>query len=130
MSDGRSSFGLWLPRHRGVRLLHRCRGSFRRALSLGGSAGPTVVRVAQKKGCRDIASCKAYIKDFVSQWLEQHGARAKTAVALRKHAIDADCGVRQNVTWYCGLRATSLILLSTISHERGRRERSPSSVLM
>jgi hypothetical protein len=27
--------------------------------------------------------------------LEQHGAKAKTAVAARKHAIDADCGVRQ-----------------------------------
>ena len=39
---------------------------------------------AQKKGCRDIASCKAYIKEFVSQWLEQHGAKAKTAVAVRK----------------------------------------------
>ena len=25
---------------------------------------------AQKKGCRDIASCKAHIKEFVSQWLE------------------------------------------------------------
>ena len=38
---------------------------------------------AQKKGCRDIASCKAYIKEFVSQWLEQHGVKAKTAVAVR-----------------------------------------------
>ena len=35
----------------------------------------------QEKGCRDIASCKAYIKEFVSQWLDQHGAKAKTAVA-------------------------------------------------
>ena len=42
---------------------------------------------AQKKGCRDSASCKAYIKEFVSQWLEQHGAKAKTAVAVRKHAL-------------------------------------------
>ena len=23
---------------------------------------------AQKKGCRDITSCRAYIKEFVSQW--------------------------------------------------------------
>jgi integrase/recombinase XerD len=61
---------------------------------------------AQKKGCRDIASCKAYIKDFVSQWLEQHGARAKTAVALRKHAIDADCGVRQMLQLACGESVT------------------------
>jgi len=50
---------------------------------------------AQKKGCRDIASCKAYIKEFVSQWLEQHGVKTKTAVAVRKHTIDAECGVRQ-----------------------------------
>jgi hypothetical protein len=28
-------------------------------------------------------------------WLEQHGAKAKTAVAVRKHAIDAERGVRQ-----------------------------------
>jgi site-specific recombinase XerD len=46
---------------------------------------------AQKKGCKDTASCKAYIKEFVSRWLEQHGAKAKTAVAVRKHAIDAEC---------------------------------------
>jgi integrase/recombinase XerD len=42
---------------------------------------------AQKKGCRDIASCKAYIKEFVSQWLDQHGVKSKTAAAVRKHAI-------------------------------------------
>ena len=38
---------------------------------------------AKKKGCGDIASCKAYIKEFVSQWLEQHGVKTKTAVAVR-----------------------------------------------
>jgi integrase/recombinase XerD len=43
---------------------------------------------AEKKGCTDIASCRAYIKEFVSRWLEQHGAEAKTVVAVRKHAID------------------------------------------
>jgi site-specific recombinase XerD len=56
---------------------------------------------AQKKGCRDIASCKVYIKEFVSQWLEQHGAQAKTADALRKHFIDAECGVRQMLRLAC-----------------------------
>jgi len=56
---------------------------------------------AQKKGCRDVASCKAYLKEFVSQWLDQHGAKAKTAVAVRKHAIDADCGVRQILQLAC-----------------------------
>jgi integrase/recombinase XerD len=55
----------------------------------------TFPEFAEKKGCRDIAFCKAYIKEFVSRWLEQHGAKAKTVVAVRKHAIDAECGVRQ-----------------------------------
>ena len=56
---------------------------------------------AQKKGCREIASCKAYIKEFVSQWLDQHGAKAKTPVAVRKHTIDAECGVRQMLQLAC-----------------------------
>jgi integrase/recombinase XerD len=56
---------------------------------------------AQKKGCRDVASCKAYIKEFVSQWLEQHGAKAKTAVAVRKRTIDTECGVRQMLQLVC-----------------------------
>src|SRR5262245_41131652 len=50
---------------------------------------------ARENGCKDVASCRAHIKDFVSHWLEQHGAKAKTAVAVRKHTIDAECGVRQ-----------------------------------
>ena len=32
---------------------------------------------AQKKGGRDIPSCKAHTKEFVSLWLEQHGAPCK-----------------------------------------------------
>jgi hypothetical protein len=56
---------------------------------------------AQKKGGRDIASCKAHTKEFVSLWLEQHGTRAKTAVSLRKHSIDAECGVRQMLNLAC-----------------------------
>ena len=59
---------------------------------------------AEKKGCRDIASCRAYIKEFVSRWLEQHGAKAKTVVAVRKHAIDAECGVRQMLQLACNER--------------------------
>jgi site-specific recombinase XerD len=53
------------------------------------------------KGCRDIASCKPYIKEFVSEWLELHGAKAKKTVAVRKHAIDAECGVRQMLQLAC-----------------------------
>ena len=56
---------------------------------------------APKKEYRDIASCKDHIKEFVSQWLEQHGAKTKTAVAVRKHAIDAECGVRQMLQLAC-----------------------------
>ncbi len=56
---------------------------------------------AQEKGCRDVASCKAHIKEFVSQWLEKHGAKAKTVVAVRKHTIDAECGVRQMLQLAC-----------------------------
>jgi hypothetical protein len=37
----------------------------------------------------------------VSLWLEQHGAHAKTAVALRKHSIDAESGVRQTLNLAC-----------------------------
>jgi len=55
----------------------------------------------QKKGSKDIASSKVHIKEFVSHWLEQHGAAAKTAVAVRKHAIDAECGVRQMLQLAC-----------------------------
>jgi len=56
---------------------------------------------AQKKGSKDVSSCKAYIKEFVSQWLEQHGAKSKTAVAVREHTIDAECGVRQLLQLAC-----------------------------
>jgi len=56
---------------------------------------------AQKKGCGDVASCKVYIKEFASKWLERHEAHAKTATALRKHSIDAECGVRQMLQLAC-----------------------------
>ena len=32
---------------------------------------------SQKKGCRDIASCKAHTKEFVSLWLEQQRSPCK-----------------------------------------------------
>jgi integrase/recombinase XerD len=60
-----------------------------------------VAEFAQKKGCRDVASCQIYIKEFVSQWLAQHGAKTKTVVAVRKHTIDAECGVRQMLQLAC-----------------------------
>src|SRR5215472_12505883 len=43
---------------------------------------------AQKRGCTDNVSAFDLIEEFVSEWLVQHGAEAKTAAALRKHALD------------------------------------------
>ena len=63
---------------------------------------------AQKKGCKDVASCKAYIKEFVSQWLEQHGAKSKTAVVKKPTAEEwaafaASCNLRDMGTHLCAL---------------------------
>jgi hypothetical protein len=43
---------------------------------------------AQKRSCTDVASAFALVEEFVSEWLVQHGAEAKTSASLRKHAID------------------------------------------
>jgi integrase/recombinase XerD len=50
---------------------------------------------AQKRGCTDIASAFALVEEFVSEWLVQHGAEAKTSASLRKHAIDIGNATRQ-----------------------------------
>jgi hypothetical protein len=55
----------------------------------------------RRRGCGDVASCKVYIKEFASKWLERHEAHAKTATALRKHSIGAECGVRQMLQLAC-----------------------------
>jgi hypothetical protein len=44
---------------------------------------------------------RSIYKEFVSQWLEQHAVKTKTAVAIRKHTIDAECGVRQMLQLAC-----------------------------
>jgi hypothetical protein len=41
------------------------------------------------------------LKELVEGWLGQHGAKAKMVVAVRKHAIDAECGVRQMLQLAC-----------------------------
>ena len=44
---------------------------------------------AEKKGCTDVASAVAHVEEFVSEWLVQHGAEAKTSASLRKQkAVD------------------------------------------
>lgn len=68
-------------------------------------ARPTILRrvpqlyhfavFAQKRGCTSIASAFDLIEEFVSEWLVQHGAEAKTAGALRKHGLDVGNGLRQ-----------------------------------
>src|SRR5580700_4929516 len=50
---------------------------------------------SQRRRVAETLLWKANMKEFVSRWLEQHGAKVKTVVAIRKHAIDAECGVRQ-----------------------------------
>jgi site-specific recombinase XerD len=70
-----------------------------------GYGRPTVLRrvshlypfavFAQKRGCTEIASAFDLIEEFASEWLVQHGAEAKTAAALRKHALDVGNGLRQ-----------------------------------
>lgn len=74
-------------------------------LETNGYARPTILRrlshlyyfavFAQKRGCADVASAFDLIEEFVSEWLVQHGAEAKTAAALRKHAIEVGNGLRQ-----------------------------------
>jgi hypothetical protein len=69
-------------------------------LEAHGYARPTVVRrvpllfhfgdFAQKNDCRDIASAAIFVEAFVSQWLRQNGAEAKTPESLRKHRIFAE----------------------------------------
>lgn len=50
---------------------------------------------AQKRSCTDVASAFALVEGFVSEWLVQHGAEAKTSASLRKHAIDIGNATRQ-----------------------------------
>jgi integrase/recombinase XerD len=85
-------------------------------LEAHGYARPTVVRrvpllfhfaaFAQNNGCRDIASATAFVEAFVSQWLCQHGAEAKTTASLRKHRIFAESAVLQMLRLACEGRVT------------------------
>jgi integrase/recombinase XerD len=50
---------------------------------------------AQRRGCIDVTSALSLVDEFVSEWLVQHGARAKTSASLRKHATDIGNATRQ-----------------------------------
>ncbi|MGD0096943.1 MAG: site-specific integrase [Terracidiphilus sp.] len=91
-------------------------------LETNGYARPTILRrvshayhfsvFAQMRGCMEVAPVFDLIEEFVSEWLVQHGAEAKTAAALRKHAIDVGNGLRQMLWLASG---------SQVRHNRHRR---------
>src|SRR3984893_2588019 len=80
-------------------------------MEVHGYARPTVLRrvpllfhfaeFAQKCGCTEIASTTAFVKEFVSLWLSQHEAEAKTAESLRKHRIFNESTVLQMLRLAC-----------------------------
>jgi integrase/recombinase XerD len=80
-------------------------------MEVHGYARPTVLRrvpllfhfaeFAQKRGCTEIASATAFVEEFVSLWLSQHGAKAKTTESLRKHRIFNESTVLQMLRLAC-----------------------------
>jgi hypothetical protein len=84
-------------------------------MEIHGYARPTVLRrvpllfhfaeFVREKGCTEIASAAAFVEDFVSLWLNQHGAEAKTPESLRKHRIFNESGVLQMLRLACEGRA-------------------------
>jgi integrase/recombinase XerD len=86
-------------------------------MEVHGYARPTVLRrvpllfhfaeFAQKCGCTEIASTTAFVEEFVSLWLSQHEAEAKTAESLRKHRIFNESTVLQMLRLACEGHATA-----------------------
>jgi site-specific recombinase XerD len=80
-------------------------------MEVHGYARPTVLRrvpllfhfaeFAQRRGCTEIASATAFVEEFVSLWLSQHGAEAKTTASLRKHRIFNESAVLQMLRLAC-----------------------------
>jgi site-specific recombinase XerD len=67
-----------------------------RVPSFAGCHGFSVfAEFAQKRGCTNVVSALSLVDEFVSEWLVQHGAEAKTSASLRKHAIDVGNATRQ-----------------------------------
>ncbi|MDT7812126.1 MAG: integrase/recombinase XerD [Acidobacteriaceae bacterium] len=67
---------------------------------------------AQRRGCIDVTSALSLVDEFVSEWLVQHGAEAKTSASLRKHAIDIGNATRQMLRLASG---------GPVRHNRHRR---------
>jgi site-specific recombinase XerD len=80
-------------------------------MEVHGYARPTVLRrvpllfhfaeFVQKSGCTEIASATAFVEGFVTLWLSQHGAKAKTTESLRKHRIFNQSAVLQMLRLAC-----------------------------
>lgn len=80
-------------------------------MEVHGHARPTVLRrvpllfqfaeFVQKSGCTEIGSATAFVEEFVTLWLSQHGAEAKTAASLRKHRIVNESAVLQMLRLAC-----------------------------
>src|SRR5258708_1536870 len=74
-------------------------------MEVHGYARPTVLRrvpllfhfaeFVQKRGCTEIASASAFVEEFVTLWLSQHAADAKTAASLSKHRIFNESAILQ-----------------------------------
>jgi len=81
----------------------------------------TSPRSHTRRAAKMSLSCKTYIQEVRVAALEQPGTKAKTAVAVRKHPIDAECAVRQMLQLGCKetvtrqLPATPRLLLSFAS---------------
>ena len=84
-------------------------------MEVHGYARPTVLRrvpllfhfaeFVQERGCTEIAAAAAFVEEFVSLWLNQHKAEAKTPESLRKHRIFNESGVLQMLRLACEGRA-------------------------
>jgi hypothetical protein len=80
-------------------------------MEVHGYARPTVLRrvpllfhfaeFVQKRGCTEIASASAFVEEFVTLWLSQHAADAKTAAALSKHRIFNESAILQMLRLAC-----------------------------
>jgi hypothetical protein len=80
-------------------------------MEVHGYARPTVLRrvplifhfaeFVKKRGCTEIASASAFVEEFVTLWLSQHAAEAKTAASLRKHRIFNESAILQILRLAC-----------------------------
>jgi integrase/recombinase XerD len=83
-------------------------------MEVHGYARPTMLRrvpllchfteFVKKRGCTEIASATDFVEEFVTLWLCQHAAEAKTAASLCKHRIFNESAILQMLRLACGAR--------------------------